>query len=156
MNNTVKVFVFVDALGWEQGEKYDFLRDLLLLHPEAEQDYDCAQQGQEAEDARPAGGVLFGCDGDVQGGRFAPALVHVGIPHLQGIIPGFQGKEIDESQVADLQPFILTSLKPEREAYAFREVVFGYRKRDLEGVVGILQFDGRGAVVAHRKALRLL
>ncbi len=25
----VKVFVFIDALGWEQVEKYDFLRDLL-------------------------------------------------------------------------------------------------------------------------------
>ena len=26
---TVKAFVFVDALGWEQVEKYDFLKDLL-------------------------------------------------------------------------------------------------------------------------------
>jgi len=29
MSNKVKVFVFVDALGWEQVEKYDFLKDLL-------------------------------------------------------------------------------------------------------------------------------
>ena len=29
MNNKVKVFVFVDALGWKQVERYDFLRDLL-------------------------------------------------------------------------------------------------------------------------------
>ena len=29
MSRTVKVFVFVDALGWEQVEKYGFLRDLL-------------------------------------------------------------------------------------------------------------------------------
>lgn len=28
-NDVVKVFVFVDALGWEQTERYDFLRDLL-------------------------------------------------------------------------------------------------------------------------------
>ena len=28
-NDVVKVFVFVDALGWEQVERYDFLRDLL-------------------------------------------------------------------------------------------------------------------------------
>ena len=28
-NNIVKVFVFVDALGWEQVERYGFLRDLL-------------------------------------------------------------------------------------------------------------------------------
>jgi len=28
-NGTVKVFVFVDALGWEQVEKYSFLKDLL-------------------------------------------------------------------------------------------------------------------------------
>ena len=27
--NKVKVFVFIDALGWKQVEKYDFLRDLL-------------------------------------------------------------------------------------------------------------------------------
>ena len=29
MNSKVKVFVFVDALGWEQVEKYGFLKDLL-------------------------------------------------------------------------------------------------------------------------------
>ena len=29
MNNTVKVFVFVDALGWKQVERYGFLSDLL-------------------------------------------------------------------------------------------------------------------------------
>ena len=29
MSGTVKVFVFVDALGWEQVERYGFLRDLL-------------------------------------------------------------------------------------------------------------------------------
>ena len=28
-NDMVKVFVFVDALGWKQVERYDFLRDLL-------------------------------------------------------------------------------------------------------------------------------
>ena len=28
-NDIVKVFVFVDALGWKQVERYDFLRDLL-------------------------------------------------------------------------------------------------------------------------------
>ena len=27
--NTVRVFVFIDALGWKQAERYGFLRDLL-------------------------------------------------------------------------------------------------------------------------------
>ena len=28
-SDVVKVFVFIDALGWEQVERYGFLRDLL-------------------------------------------------------------------------------------------------------------------------------
>ena len=39
MNNTVKVFVFVDALGWKQVEKYDFLRDLLPHRREIEMQF---------------------------------------------------------------------------------------------------------------------
>ena len=39
MNGTVKVFVFVDALGWKQAEKYGFLRDLLPHRREIEMQF---------------------------------------------------------------------------------------------------------------------
>ena len=35
----VKVFVFVDALGWEQVEKYGFLKDLLPYRREIEMQF---------------------------------------------------------------------------------------------------------------------
>ena len=39
MNSKVKVFVFVDALGWKQVEKYAFLRDLLPNRREIEMQF---------------------------------------------------------------------------------------------------------------------
>ena len=39
MDTIVKVFVFVDALGWKQVEKYGFLKDLLPHRREIEMQF---------------------------------------------------------------------------------------------------------------------